>query len=80
VKKLGELLNDPSQRSQRRSTRNPAAKAREEAARGLVGGSFATPLLAPLRVYVGVEPGLMDERAVGDRIVKREHVFEMRPG
>jgi hypothetical protein len=38
VKKLAGLPNDPSQRSQRRSTRNPAAKAREEAARGLVGG------------------------------------------
>ena len=34
----------------------------------------------PLRVYVRVVPGLVDERAVGGTIRKREHLFEMRSG
>jgi hypothetical protein len=29
---------------------------------------------------VGVGPGLMDKRSVGDWIVEREHLFEMRSG
>src|ERR1700682_3434493 len=33
-----------------------------------------------LRVYVGMESGLMDKRPVGDRIIKRKRLFEMRPG
>ena len=33
-----------------------------------------------LRVLHGVDSGLMDKRAVGDRIIKREHLFQMRPG
>ena len=27
---------------------------------------------------MGVAPGLIDKRAVGDRIIKRKHLFEMR--
>ena len=33
-----------------------------------------------LRVYVGIGRGVMDKRAVGDRIIKRKHRFEMRSG
>ena len=32
-----------------------------------------------LRVYVGVEPGLMNKRAMGDRIIKRKRLLGMRP-
>ena len=33
-----------------------------------------------LCVFVGVESNLIDKRAVGERIVEREHRFQMRPG
>src|ERR1700730_3993191 len=33
-----------------------------------------------LRVYVGVGCGVMDKRAVGDRIIKRNPRFQMRSG
>ena len=28
----------------------------------------------------GLSSGLMGKRAVGDRIIKRKHLFQMRPG
>ena len=29
--------------------------------------------------YVGVNSGMVDKRAMRDRIIKRKHVFQMRP-